>query len=585
MTTVKKTYLFYPIFLFWMLTIIACHKPTGETEKPNPAKENSLHFRIQGIQDISEAENNNEQHKASTNSASTRRKVAAESDIVNLDGIDAIMTISENVPNEYPDKLEKKSRTVKNARLNAGSNGNIARAISQLKNGVQYKIVLYKADQNGKPIEFVDQADGQVGGKDISIEAYRNTKYRWYAYTYNNSSPLEVFTSNQNSLPVKPSGNNNILRQDFAYATGLITTGNVIDGSSSINNIVLTRKTAQIIVEINSRGMFGAIAYASPRFKDNSGLSKADFRLVDSSFQNPTKTINSFNVYNHHGSGYSVPVGTDSVTVADWKRRYTFYTVANGSTPVNLVVSLDTLRISSERISEFDGRSYFVERNFFSRDFSFPNFIPQAGKSYFISIKLVESAIPIGSTQWARANVYRNAKGPLLPGNFWEYRFRYDNPLYISTSVVPPMTDMFTNDIYNIGGKNICERIYPEGVWDLPTREDFNELDRYSNKEIIREPGNWYLRFIPQNSVPLSIGYVDGYLNLVPIGYKRISTEGFSQYFPTSMRFRETKGYWRTTDPAVFARVNFSTNPNDYINTGTYTASWNACIRCIRKKD
>ncbi len=584
MTTVNKTYLFHPIFLLFILTIFACKKHTGETEKPNPSKENSLHFKIQGVQDVSEPELNHDHIKASNSSTVGRRKIAIESEIVSLDGIDAIMTVTEEIPSQYPDRLEKKSYTVNNKQSRTSGNGNLARAISQLKNGVRYKIVLYKADPNGKPIEYVDQADGQVGGTDVSIEAYRNTSYRWYAYTYNNNSPLEVFTANQNSLTVKPSGNNNLLRQDFAYATGLITTGNVINGSSSINNIVLTRKTAQIIVEINSRGMFGAIAYASPRFKDNSGLSKADFRLVDSSFQNPTKTINTFNVYNHHGSGYSVPVGTDSVTVANWKRRYTFYTVATGSTPVNLVVSLDTLRISSERISEFDGTSYFVERNFFGRDFNFPNFIPQAGKSYFISIKLVESAIPIGSNQWARANVYRNAKGPILPGNFWEYRFRYDNPLYISTSVVPPMTDMFTNDIYNIGGKNICERIYPEGVWDLPTREDFNELDRYSNKEIIREPGNWYLRFIPYNSVPLSIGYVDGYLNLVPIGYKRTSTEDISQYFPTSSRYRETKGYWRTTDPMVFARVNFSTNSNDYINTGTYTASWNACIRCIRKK-
>lgn len=324
MITVNKTYLFHAIFLIFILTILACKKQTGETEKPNPSKENSLHFRIQGVQDISEPELNHDNSKASNSVTARRRKIAAESEIVSLDGIDAIMTVTEEIPNHYPDKMEKKSLTVKNKQSRTSGNGNFARAISQLKNGVRYKIVLYKADPNGKPIEFVDQADGQVGGTDVSIEAYRNTNYRWYAYTYNNNSPLEVFTANQNSLPVKPSGNNNLLRQDFAYATGLITTGNVIDGSNSINNIVLTRKTAQIIVEINSRGMFGAIAYASPRFKDNSGLSRADFRLIDSSYQNPSNMISAFNVYNHHGSGFSVPVGTDSVPEPDWKRRYTF---------------------------------------------------------------------------------------------------------------------------------------------------------------------------------------------------------------------------------------------------------------------
>lgn len=584
MITVNKTYLFHAIFLIFILTILACKKQTGETEKPNPSKENSLHFRIQGVQDISEPELNHDNSKASNSVTARRRKIAAESEIVSLDGIDAIMMVTEEIPSHYPDKMEKKSLTVKNKQSRTSGNGNFARAISQLKNGVRYKIVLYKADPNGKPIEFVDQADGQVGGTDVSIEAYRNTNYRWYAYTYNNNSPLEVFTANQNSLPVKPSGNNNLLRQDFAYATGLITTGNVIDGSSSINNIVLTRKTAQIIVEINSRGMFGAIAYASPRFKDNSGLSRADFRLIDSSYQNPSTMISALNVYNHHGSGFSVPVGTDSVPEADWKRRYTFYTVANGTAPVNLVVSLDTLKIKSERLSEYGDNPYYLEREFYNRAFSFPNFIPQPGKSYFISIKLVESAIPIGNTMWARANVYRNIKSPRLPGNFYEYRFRYDNPIFNSTDDVPHMTDMFTNDIYNIGGKNICERIYPEGVWDLPTRDDFNQLDDYSNKELQTVGLNWYTRIIPQNPTSLSIGYVDGYLNFVPMGYKRISTEGFSQYFPNSLNFMQTKGYWRTKEAAVFAQFNYSLMSRNYINTGNYTATWNACIRCVRKK-
>ena len=570
-------------FILFILIFISCQKPKSD-EEPNTAADNHLHFKISGIQEMENVEYKSSSRNTSASSSSVRQtKVIAQSEIVSLgDDLDAIMTISELPPSQASTYQDKRS-IVNNDHKSMSGSKKMARVISSLTNGTHYKIVLFKVDANNNPTDFVQQVEGIVGSAAVSIPVYRNTKYRWYAYSYNNKSQMEPFNSSQTTLSVAPSADDPYKRQDFGYATGLITTGDEIGGSSNINNIVLTRKSSRIILEINSRGMFGAINYASPSFQNNSGLVKADFRLRDSSFINPVNIINPYNVYSHHNSGFSVPVGTDSVPEKDWKRRHTFYTSATG-TETTLQVSLDTLWVMSERLQETGGPKDFRNREFLNRTFTFPKFKPMPGKSYFISIKLVESAITIGSTSWARGNVYRNANSGVNNEGFWEYRFRYDNPLYESTNAVPHLTDMFTNDIYNIGGKNICERIYPEGVWDLPTRADFESLDAYSGKRIITENNGWFLLISPPIPALGSPSYPNGNLNFVPVGYKHSAQSAFSEYFPNNILYRLTKGYWRTKEPSYFLQINYSTFQSSFMAIGNYTSTRNACIRCVRKK-
>ncbi len=575
------------LFAVISLVFLSCKKENKEKDDVVPAQgEAAISFQISGVQDVEEVTGASE-NKASTSLSRNRQAkfVQVQSEIVNLDGLDAIMTVSEELPAQYPGKLNEGIKPLKNNSSIKSSDGEKnARVIGQLPAGRRYRIVLYTANANGDPLAYIGEGEGIVGSNSVSIGGLRNTKYRWYAYTYNNNSPIPEFTASGNNVPVNPSANSNAARQDFAYSTGIITTGNEIGGTYSINNIVLTRKTARIIVEVNSRGMFGAINYASPRFKDNSGLIKANFKLTDSSYNNISTSIGANNVYNHHSSGYSVPVGVDTVPKPDWKRRYTFYSPTDGKTARTFNISLDTLRIVSERLEDANGAPGQRTRSFYGTTFSFPAFVPLPGKSYFISIKLVESPIRIGSTSWARGNVFRHIDVPATPDGKWQYMFRYDNPYYQTTAGVP-YTDYFQNDIYDIGGKNICERIYPEGTWDLPTQADFQALgNTLRANNIIEQNYGWYVSITPSITAPSAPGYPNGNLVFVPVGYKVNTNSSITNFYPNSISYRNTKGYWRTKAEGTFARFNLPFIFGDYIDFTNLTSTYQASIRCIRKK-
>ena len=568
------------------ILIIACDKGIDkENPQPTPStKEATIEFKIDGLEDAEDTfpEFNNGQ-KASSKHINAIKSVSYQSEIVSLKGFDVIMEITEKLPNNFPGANIKK--VIQSSKKNSTSGRNQAiRYHSPLDNGVKYRIVLYKTNGSGVATTYAGQQEGTIGSNYISIGANRNTQYRWYAYTYNNTSPIDTFVIANGTVPVKPSANSITKRQDFAYATGLITTSNVVNGLNSIQNIVLTRKTARYVVEVNSRGMFAPVTYASLRIKDNAGFMKGNFRLSDSAYLNLTNVQTTDQVYNHNSSAYVVPVGTDTVPELNWKKRYTFYSPVN-SISKPLTISIDTMRITSKRLRDTDGAAIDVVRTFTNNEFAFNSFIAQPGKSYFVSIKLVESAIPMGSARWARGNTWRVHEGPLRPDGFWDYRIRYDNPLYQTVAGVPT-TDYFTNDIYEVAnGKNICEMIYPEDTWTLPTRAHFNSFLNIPQSVGVQNNG-WYLYMTPTTPVLGYPAYPHGDLIFTPVGYKNFNTGITYDFYPNSTNYQNTIGYWRTTTIGTFARLNYNTtwfNDRWDETNFTFNSANQASVRCVRK--
>ncbi|QBR11220.1 hypothetical protein [Sphingobacterium sp. CZ-2] len=582
-----NTFKLLSCFLLFIL-LIGCDKGI-EKENPNPIeppKEASIEFNIDGLEDTEDVfpEFKNEQ-KASANHNRTIKPVSFRSDVLSLNGFDVIMEITEKLPAQFPGASSNK-KIQSSTKSSFNGNNQAIRYHSPLNNGVKYRIVLYKTNGSGVATTYAGQQEGTIGSNYISIGANRNTQYRWYAYTYNNTSPIDTFVVANGTVPVKPSANSTTKKQDFAYATGLITTSNVVNGLNSIQNIVLTRKTARFVVEVNSRGMFAPVTYASLRIKDNAGFMKGNFRLSDSSYLNLTNVQTTDQVYNHNSSAYVVPVGTDTVPELNWKKRYTFYSPVN-SVSKPLTISIDTMRITSKRLRDTDGAATDVVRTFTNNEFVFNSFIAQPGKSYFVSIILVESAIPMGSARWARGNTWRVADGPLRPDGFWDYRIRYDNPLYQTVAGVPT-TDYFTHDIYSVAnGKNICEMIYPEDTWTLPTPAHFNSFNNITQNVGVEYNG-WYLYMTPTTPVLGYPSYPHGDLIFTPVGYKQSSTGPTNNFFPNSTSYQNTKGYWRTTTSGTFARLNYNNTSWfndrwDETNSFTFSSSNLASVRCVRK--
>lgn len=572
----------------FLLLLTSCKKSGSDSkiEEPYVAKnETVIVFPLDAIEDIEPVDQNSGSGgpKSSGSSREQLKKVTAQSEIVSLGDVDAMMTISEELPTSY----QKEKRIISTSSNRASSSGKIRAAgtATDLAPGTTYRVVLYTADASGNQVTYVGQAEGKVGTAAISIPANRNTRYRWYAYTNNNTSPIPAFNQATGIVPLDPTGNNPSTRKDFAYATGIITTNNIKDGQNLINGIVLARKTSRIIVEVNSRGLFAPITHANVKFKDNSGVVSGNFRLSDATLQNISTAIATKNVYVHHNAAYQVPLDVDTVLDENTKRRYTFYTPTDGATSRSLVVSIDTLKITSQRLADADGSIGYVERHFYGKTFEFPTFVAMPGKSYFVSIRLVESAITIGATKWARGNTWRDANGKLTPAGLWQYKMRYDNPLYRTTAGVPT-TDYFTSDVYSIGstGKNLCELMYPEGTWDLPTVAQVNELRNLTSKNIGVEGSNWYMYIIPTTTAEGYPGHPHGNLIFTPVGYKLSSSANTMDFYPnSSFWYTSTKGYWRTKTPGTFATLSYSTNQAMILQNQTMSSARLASVRCVRK--
>src|SRR5690606_30431719 len=116
-----------------------------------------------------------------------------------------------------------------------------------------------------------------------------------------------------------------------------------------------------------------------------------------------SQTLNALNLYNPNSSAEVVPVGTDSVLNLGTKKRYTFYTPTNGVGTRAFTVSIDTIRLTSQRVREDNTNSVTpqttaVERMFTNKSFSYPAFIPRPGKNDLRPIKLGDSPVTVGAT-------------------------------------------------------------------------------------------------------------------------------------------------------------------------------------------
>lgn len=177
------------------LLIFSCNKSNLNNTGIGTLGDKQLHFQIIGVQEISPTalkSSTNSNHKKSVTSVKE-----SQGEIIELGGIDAMLSISELNPNiqtkDSQDDIVKNKATNKNRRTMASTGNN-------LSNGVNYKIVIYKANHKDEATEYVNQADGIIGSTGVSIPAYRNTKYRWFAYTYNNTSQLSAFSPSKPNL-------------------------------------------------------------------------------------------------------------------------------------------------------------------------------------------------------------------------------------------------------------------------------------------------------------------------------------------------------------------------------------------------
>jgi len=215
----------------------------------------------------------------------------------------------------------------------------------------------------------------------------------------------------------------------------------------------------------------------------------------------------------------------------------------------------------------------------------------------------LESPIRRGTAYWARGNLYYDES---VDRN--KYRFRYDNPHIRNIN----------NGIHNIGDSDYwyggitphappneqvdpCKMVYPEGLWRLPTPDEYNSLIGSTNPAVRkRDQANregWYIswdnatdigapRHPHKHLIFTALGYKDANGEILDYIYKAGNPNNgyLNHWFSTS-----DKGYFRTNIANTYFMMDYRTaayNTSPKFTVGLSNVSNQpiaAPIRCVRK--
>ena len=238
-------------------------------------------------------------------------------------------------------------------------------------------------------------------------------------------------------------------------------------------NIVLKRNTARIQLDLDTRGMFGTI---------NNTTSVEVGTGTGSAFSSIIKT-GDLNVLTGQ---YSNLQNVSAVTGASWSTKLEpavqleqqnsdFYTVSSTPIPANnLRIRLNQLDLNMDDNST---------RSFSNSIVPYSNIpvTPTLGNRYTLNVRLIESGVRLKGLLWARTNLIYSSQAD-------KYRFRSDNEYsqpdkdteYWNWMAATPTGSSSDNT-------DACSKVYPEGMWRMPTSTEFSNLGQPDDKKKIMD--------------------------------------------------------------------------------------------------
>lgn len=506
------------------------------------------------------------------------------SQIMPSNGFDVMLSLSEMEP-EHIDDLQKGAGTgMKNKMA-----GNKLAATAPLENNKKYRVVIYATDGAGNATTFICQEQGTVGD-DLSLAVYRNKTYRWFAYSFNNVQDIPEMNPSAPQVSVVASGDKEVNPSDLLYATGLVTTSDVVNGENAIS-VHFARKSTVIRLELNARGMFSPISSAQVTLPNGPlTLKNGAFSILTGNYVSVSPAI-ALNT-----SSWQITVA-DTIPV-DWVKYHDFYTAVDiemNAPPMTISGKVNNINIVSSRIVDKQpNTSTDVIRTFQNVSFAFSSFKPQLGKRYLASVRLIESAILVGDAYWARGNLFYTESSS---GN--QYRLRYDNPnIY---NVGGGIENIRTTDFWNGGVTPLaaaswvdpCKEVFPKGIWKLPTEFNYKALIGVTvSRERVNQPtrNGWFIRWTNYAS---SSGHPSRDLKFTALGKRYLGghqaiadfTYSAGNLLTGSSAIYGDIGHYRTSSYEVFFVMHYRMNAyNTNLRLITeQLGNLGAQIRCVRK--
>lgn len=410
----------------------SCTKNNSQTEQEDPDGQSQITVRIASINE--EDLNIINGTKSSSLKATTPHH--HNINIVEGDGFDAIIAVDNISP--ATTKTEIKA-----------TNG-IRAASSTMETGTLYRLFLYK--NNNNTYSFVKSVT-LIAGSESPIQL-SNGIYKWVAVSYN---------SKTDQVPDRGSDNNFTLpeNKDILYATS--STDLNITGATTPIAINFNRVFARVAVEINTLGLFGPMTSTPTITVTGDKLLKSGtIDLTTGEFIGNTTT----------GTDLALTQNdfTDINPVAGQTYQKVAYFYTAGQPTKDLTITLSDLIIKLD-----DGTT----RNFFLSTLTQTKSItPERGKNHRLLVGIAESALTLGTTKWARSNLFYRTSDAL--GAKTPYRFYPNNPY------LPNQQESFFSFKGHLPGrlasanpanqKDPCSLVYPAGLWKTPSEAQITPL-------------------------------------------------------------------------------------------------------------
>lgn len=365
--------------------------------------------------------------------------------IVSTDDFDAVISA------EGSQAISENSRP--NASLANIYAGAAAATNTQMAVGTKYRLLIYN---NNVLIKNIDATAGTA----INVTVDAGKQYKWYVISTNDTTTPAVDTTTGIVSGTA------LANKDILYNQG------VIDAQYGENtlNISFKHHTVRIEVDLDTRGMFGTIS-GTTSMEIGSGAGSAfnsiiktgDLNLFTGQYSNfqTLPALTAANMINKPGAG-----GTTGAT-----KTAAFFTVNTTTIPVNnLKIKLGKLDLSMDNNS---GRSYT------NSILSYNNTVltPALGSRYNLTARLVESGVRVRGLLWARTNLQYDASQSDM------YRFRVDND-YVNPNSESEYWNWKSATPTGSSADNVdpCTKVYPEGMWRMPTSTEFDTVGNPDKK-------------------------------------------------------------------------------------------------------
>ncbi len=564
---------------------VSCSK--GETSEQLVDSETSLSFAVENVGEVADAgvikgdetapaEKPDLEPMASglgsTARATTKKAVAAvntsfvpaaatvvgEAREVVGDGYDAIVTLTEE-----DNSVKSSNGRFINTKVSSAAGGSTANVAAAMTSGNKYRVLIY--DNSDNYMGTIDATSGTALSPAFPV--FKNTTYKWYAYSYNSQTQVPVPTNTANPTISTTAGAAGLL-----YDSGTLTT---VAGSNKIS-IVFEHRLASIAVKVDARGLFTTINSVAGTNGTAGDLRSGTLNLKTGVYTNTSANTTKSDLLNWTNAAAATG---DSVKVA--------YLYTSGTTPIsNFKVTLSNLKVNLD-----DGSV----RTFENKTFEFANsFTPQLGKRYTATITLIESAITAGGVRWARENLYYRAGDT-------GYRFRNKSSNIYQTNVADLTS---TTEFFSFGAstsannatpavRDVCKLAFPKNTWRLPSAAEQQALAAVTT-------GSTPYRVFGQSSdaryaawrYNTSDEYGTSWTSFMALGRREKGTNDIENYSRTgnSSGYFWSATYQQNTANAYYMRVDVLGTSNNNFSGSTVEAGliessnmrYGMNIRCVR---